>query len=67
MTLLFAPLPLWQRIQIRRKVRLPAAAEVEFTNEKTMVDSLGDMLTLRLKVHKRENFLGFDFEICTFS
>jgi hypothetical protein len=20
-----------------------------------------------LKVHKRENFLGFDFEICTFS
>jgi hypothetical protein len=20
-----------------------------------------------LKIHKRENFLGFDFEICTFS
>jgi hypothetical protein len=24
-------------------------------------------VSLRLKVHKRENFLGFDFEICTFS
>ncbi len=48
MTLLFATLPLWQWIQTRRKVRLPAAAEVEFTNEKTIVDSLGDMLTLRL-------------------
>jgi hypothetical protein len=22
---------------------------------------------IQLKVHKRENFLGFDFEICTFS
>ncbi len=22
---------------------------------------------MSLKVHKRENFLGFDFEICTFS
>ncbi len=22
---------------------------------------------LNLKVHKRDNFLGFDFEICTFS
>jgi hypothetical protein len=21
----------------------------------------------KLKVHKRENFFGFDFEICTFS
>jgi hypothetical protein len=24
-------------------------------------------VTSSLKVHKRENFLGFDFEICTFS
>ncbi len=24
-------------------------------------------VSLTLKVHKRENFLGFDFEICTFS
>jgi hypothetical protein len=22
---------------------------------------------MNLKVHKRENFFGFDFEICTFS
>ncbi len=28
---------------------------------------LNESLNWYLKVHKRENFLGFDFEICTFS
>ncbi len=27
---------------------------------------VGSQMLLDLKVHKRENFLGFDFEICTF-
>jgi hypothetical protein len=27
----------------------------------------GQKKRVSLKVHKRENFLGFDFEICTFS
>jgi hypothetical protein len=30
-------------------------------------DTLLSQPTLALKVHKRDNFLGFDFEICTFS
>ncbi len=32
--------------------------------KKFIIDEHSQIL---LKVHKRENFLGFDFEICTFS
>ncbi len=58
------------------QVRLNVAGAVCWHNNNSIdMTSQGEQVYMRrsgspgtpLKVHKRENFLGFDFEICTFS
>jgi hypothetical protein len=55
------------KLKIKQKKARDSARQCYCSLKATIVKYSTEPLRQPLKVHKRENFLGFDFEICTFS